>query len=338
MIPGGMRLRFWVGVGLSAALVFFMLRLVDLAAIGAALADVRAAPLSLAVLALLLTLVLKAWRWHYLMESIRPVDVRYLWSATSIGAMVDMVLPARTGDVVRAWMVGRKANVSKMSSLATIVVEKVLDVFVILMISVPLLAFVTFPGEDAALTRGFRTGIYAGAIACFVLVAALFLFRSRELRSSTLVHRALPFLPDRLRSRIVDVVDNFGAGMQTIKTGRHLFATLALSLVLWTTYALSNYLVLAAFSLQLPVYASFLFLIFQALGVTLPSSPGFIGTYHAAVVVGFALFGVSQDMAFGVAIVMHAAFFFPFIVLGFFLLWRENLSLRSLSSLDAAPA
>ncbi len=332
-----MRYRFWIGVLLSVALVFFMLQRVDVQQIVVLIADLRVAPLLLAVVALLLTLFLKAWRWRYLMESIKPVPVAYLWSATSIGAMIDMVLPARTGDIARAYLVGRKADVSKMASLATIVVEKLLDIFVILLISVPMLALVSFPGEEAALIQAFRTGVYVAGAICIVIVIGMFALRTRPIKSAGAINRFLPFLPDRTRSRLADVVDNFGAGMQTIRTVEHLTSTFVLSLVLWFTYAVSNYLVIRSFDLELPLYASFLFVVFQVLGVTLPSSPGFIGTYHAAVVVGFALLGVSQDIAVSVAIVMHAAFFFPFIVLGFILVWRENLSIRTLSELEADP-
>lgn len=332
-----MRYRFWIGVILSVALVVFMLQRVDVQQITSLLVDLRMIPLLLAVATLLLTLVIKAWRWHYLMESIKPVPVSYLWSATSIGAMIDMVLPARTGDIVRAYLVGRKAEVSKMASLATIVVEKLLDILVILLIAVPMLALVSFPGSEPALVQGFRTGIYAAGAICTAIFIGLFVMRRRPIRSEGAINRYLRFLPAGTRARLADVVDNFGVGMQTIRTVEHLSSTLVLSLALWLTYAVSNYFVLQSFDLDLPMYASFLFVVFQVLGVTLPSSPGFIGTYHAAVVVGFALLGVSQDVALSVAIVMHAAFFFPFIALGFILVWRENLSIRTLSELEADP-
>ncbi len=134
------------------------------------------------------------------------------------------------------------------------------------------------------------------------------------------------------------MLDDFASGLQTIKKGRHLFAVLALSIVLWSTFALSNFLVFRSFSLDLPYYAPFFFLVFQVLGVTLPSSPGFIGTYHAAVVVDFTSFDVSHERALSVAITMHAAFFFPFIAAGLFFLWRENLSMRTLISVNTTNA
>jgi uncharacterized membrane protein YbhN (UPF0104 family) len=94
--------------------------------------------------------------------------------------------------------------------------------------------------------------------------------------------------------------------------------------------ALSNFLILCAFGLHLPLYAAFFFLVVQILGVMIPASPGFIGTYHAAIIAGFTVFEVPQELALSVAIIMHATFFFPFILVGLIFLWWENLSLRDL--------
>jgi hypothetical protein len=66
-----------------------------------------------------------------------------------------------------------------------------------------------------------------------------------------------------------------------------------------------------------------------------PSAPGYIGTFHAAVVAGLALFQVSQELALSMAIMMHATFFFPFIILGLYFLWGESLSLRDLRAVQA---
>jgi uncharacterized membrane protein YbhN (UPF0104 family) len=94
--------------------------------------------------------------------------------------------------------------------------------------------------------------------------------------------------------------------------------------------AFSNVCVFYAFGLRLPFIAAFLVLGMQMLGVTIPAAPGFIGTYHAAVVAGLAVFEVATELALSMAIVMHATFFFPFLLIGLLFLWWESLSLRDL--------
>ena len=94
-------------------------------------------------------------------------------------------------------------------------------------------------------------------------------------------------------------------------------------------------LVLYAFDLHFPLYAIGLVLIFQTFGAVIPSGPGFIGTYHAAVIAVLGIFSVPHALSLSVALVMHASFFFPFILVGLVFLWQESLSLHDLWTIKA---
>ena len=325
-----MRWRFWLGVAISVILVVLIVRQVQLNQLISILRSARYQPLVLGVLSLLTTLVIRSWRWQQLLEPIKRIRMPNLLSATSIGAMTDMVFPARAGDVVRAYVIGRKEEVGAMVSLSTIVVERVFDVVTILLISVCLLPFLGFGMGRQPLASGLGAGILVATFLCLALLGGLWLLRSRTAQATGLVRTILFFLPKPWLDRIVTSLESFVIGLKAIRGGWHLVSILGLSILLWSAFALSNLFILSSFGLQLPPYSAFLFLVFQVLGVTLPSSPGFIGTYHAAVLAGFAVFEVSQDLALSVAITMHAAFFFPFILLGFIFLWRENLSFAEL--------
>jgi uncharacterized protein (TIRG00374 family) len=143
---------------------------------------------------------------------------------------------------------------------------------------------------------------------------------------------SLAFLPKSYLNRLRGALTSFVSGLQTLKRREGLVPTIILSCLLWTMFALSNLLILRSFDLRLPTYSAFVILVFQILGVTVPSSPGFIGTYHAAVIAGLSVFGVSQELAVSVAIIMHAAFFLPFILAGLFFVWKENISFQALRS------
>jgi uncharacterized membrane protein YbhN (UPF0104 family) len=114
--------------------------------------------------------------------------------------------------------------------------------------------------------------------------------------------------------------------------GAHLFSIILYSLLLWGIYAAGNALLLRAFRITLPVYVPFYLLVVQAVGVAIPSSPGFVGTYHAAVVAGLAAFGIQQEESLSYAILAHFIMVVPIILYGTFLLWRDHLSLQSLGS------
>jgi len=330
-----MKYKIWIGLALSVVLMAVVLYQVDFASLVASIRKARLELVLLAVVCLLSTQLTKAWRWKFLMGSLKSIPTLTLLSPTVIGAMTDMVLPARGGDVVRACILGHNESVSKMSTLATLAIEKALDVAAVLLIALPLVILVPFPGEVHAVVTTLRITVAVAGILCAGLFAAIFFSAWQGKGSISLLERLQSYLPAKLKQRAQQWGKDFLVGINTIKQSHVLLPVALLSLLLWCTNALSNYLILSAFGLDLPLYAPFLFLVFQVFGVTLPSSPGFIGTYHAAVVAAFALFQVNQEVAISVAIVMHAAFFFPFILAGWFFLWMENLTFQSLPSLES---
>ncbi len=323
------------GIIISVILGLFILYQIDFNQLISALQPVQYSLLVSAVLVTILTLFIRAWRWQYLLQPVKSVRTLHLCSATAIGFMANMLLPARAGEVVRAHIISRKEEVSTLASFATIVVERVLDLLSVLLLFALLLVLTPLPREITPLIEGLRVGGYVAAAVCGILLGSLWLMASKVTQMLRLMHICLAFLPDQWLTKLTTMFLSFVLGLQALKKGRQLASIVLLSLCLWMALALSNFLILRSFSLQLPAYAACFFLVMQTLGVAVPSAPGFIGTYHAAVVAGFAIFGVSQEVALSVAIIMHAVFFFPFILVGLLFLWQENLSLRALWSVKA---
>ncbi|OGO40182.1 MAG: hypothetical protein A2Z04_03415 [Chloroflexi bacterium RBG_16_57_9] len=125
--------------------------------------------------------------------------------------------------------------------------------------------------------------------------------------------------------------------MAILQSPRQFPLLLAFSALLWASAATVNYLVMLGFEMRLSWAAAAFVLCVAALGVSVPSSPGYIGVYHAAVVAGLAVFGVSGAEAVAYALVLHAVNYAVLIVLGVFSLWRESLSLVDVQREVAHP-
>jgi uncharacterized protein (TIRG00374 family) len=145
----------------------------------------------------------------------------------------------------------------------------------------------------------------------------------------------LTMLPQRWCDRLLEALTAFALGLQSLRKGWHVLAVFGLSLLLWLTVAFCNVLIFHAFDLDVPLMAALFILVVQIISAAVPSGPGFIGTYHAGVVAGLAVFEVAQELALSVAMLMHASFFFPFILVGLLFLWGESLSLRDLRMVRA---
>jgi uncharacterized protein (TIRG00374 family) len=324
-----------VGIVTSIVFGFVVSYQIDVRQLGTALQATHSLVLVLAIGAFLSTLVLRAWRWQYLLEALKPVPILPLFSATAIGFMANMLLPAHAGEVVRAYLLGRKEQLNVTTCFATIVVERLLDMVSVLLILAVTLVWGQLPLAAGVVADSVRIGGYGAVVLCVALTAGLWLLRTRTALMVNVVRICLGFLPDQWLARLTVALHAFAQGLEGLQQGTRLVMLLCQSLVLWILTAGSNLLVLFAFGLHLPVSAVFFVLVLQVLGVMIPSSPGFIGTYHAAVVIGLAVFGVGRELALSVALVMHAVFFFPSIMLGGIFLWKDNLSLRGLWALNA---
>jgi uncharacterized protein (TIRG00374 family) len=322
-----MKWQVWLGILLSTVFGLLTLSQVDLHHLAQALRSAHYPLLVLAAMLQVSTHLIRAWRWQYLFEPIQPMRLLPLLSATAVGFLANMVLPAHAGEVVRAYVLSRREAVSAITVLTTIVVERVMDVVIMLLILLMILVFANLRLELIPATAHLRTVGYVGLVVSVGLVSGLWFFRSQTAR---MLQALSGCLPQPWQHRLSATWGSFVLGLQVFHKGRQVVAMLVLSLLLWSVIASTNMCVFYAFGLRLPLIAAFLVLGMQMLGVAIPAAPGFIGTFHAAVVAGLAVFGVTTELALSMAIVMHAAFFFPFLLVGLIFLWRESLSFREL--------
>jgi glycosyltransferase 2 family protein len=323
----------WIGISISLALVIYLFSRVDYRQLWLSMASADVALLLVAGILLAGTLVTRAWRWQYLLKPLKRVEFSNAMSATSIGLMANMILPIRLGEIVRAVVLGYREGIDRSASLATVVVDRLLDGFTILFILVVLLLVVPLP-LDQGWERRLRWGgllfflVYLGA---FALLFYLHRSPSQMLHG---VRRLGSGLPARWVDGLCRFLVSFSVGLQSLNRTENLGQIIVTSLILWGLVGVYNFLVVRAFDLYLPVTVGFLLLVTQAAAVMIPSSPGFVGTHHAATFACLSLWGVSPETALGVALVMHAIGYFLTIAIGAIYLWVVGISLRDISHPD----
>ncbi|MCX6827091.1 MAG: lysylphosphatidylglycerol synthase transmembrane domain-containing protein, partial [candidate division Zixibacteria bacterium] len=145
-----------------------------------------------------------------------------------------------------------------------------------------------------------------------------------------LLTKYLFFLPESVRNKIQNTVLKFSKGLLFLRNWKYTAWVSGHTIFLWLCMGISNIFVFYAFGFDLPIYASYVLLVVVSISILIPSSPGFIGVYHAGVVWTLNFFGISPHNAVSCAIVLHAAQFIPITLMGFYYLKREHLSLRQL--------
>jgi len=126
-------------------------------------------------------------------------------------------------------------------------------------------------------------------------------------------------------------------GLEGLRTPTHVFPIIAWSFLIWGILAVSIWTAFLAARLDLPFGAAWAVIAFLGLGVSLPSSPGFVGIVQAAVVLALGLFAVPPEDALSFSIMLHAAQFFPVTLYGLVLLVVEQVSLSDATRFRGVP-
>jgi uncharacterized protein (TIRG00374 family) len=266
------------------------------------------------------SIVVRCQRWQLLLRPVGTIPFLPLFSATAIGFLCNMVLPLRVGEVIRPVLLAKRTDVPVSSVLASVVLERLLDMLTILV----LLGLVMCLVPVSSTIR--QSGIVFLVLAV-VAVATVVALQRQHPFALTLVRWVLARMPAAVRDRADAALQSFIGGLQGIGDGPALLRILAYSIYLWMVIASTFALGFLACGLDVPTVSGALALVTVVAGaVSAPSAPGFIGTFQAGCVVGLGLFGVSHADAIPYAFVVWAAQWLTQIVLGVVFLLRENVS------------
>jgi uncharacterized protein (TIRG00374 family) len=278
----------------------------------------------------LASFVVRSLRWRSLLAGGGAMAFDSLMSATMIGFMTNNVLPFRLGEFVRPWVLARRERCSMSMALATIVVERVVDMLALLAIlGITLLVHPMRSDSEAA--RMTQAG--AGTLIAITLVLTLLLvvLERMPVTSRRWIAALGRRLPERHRERAVQALEHFLDGLGLFRDVPRLLWVFLLSLILFGCFGLALQLSMLAFGLHLPWYAGLLVLVISAFAIMAPAAPGYIGTMNLACVAGLALFGVTnRDLTNSFSWFYWFAQWLPVTVVGLLYLRREGLSLRSL--------
>jgi len=322
-------LRLLFGVAISALCVWLSMKDVH---VGEVLAALRGANGFGFVFVMGLTLFgfwLRAVRWRYFIEAGRPLAIRSLFSATMIGFMANNVLPFRLGEFVRPWALARHERLSKTTLLATIVVERAVDMLTLLGIfGVTMLVHPIAESTDAGRLVQWGARLLVGlCVALTVFVIAV--ERNRRL-AQALVRFVTNPLPGEARARVADMLERFIEGLGLFRDIGRLSVVFALSFIMFLCFACALAVSLWSLGILLPWYAGLVMLVITAIGIMVPAAPGYIGTLNIACTAGLALFGVGKAQSVPFSWFYFFSQWLPITAVGLIYLNREGLSLRSL--------
>ncbi len=318
--------QFWVGVLISAIFLWIAFNGIEW---GSLLNELKSADyiwLLPGIGVYFAAVWVRAWRWHYLLGPIKKIPTRTVFPITAIGYAGNNIFPARAGEVLRAVVLKRKEGVSVSASLATVIVERIFDGVVMLafvFVNLPELARLTsssgFVGNIQQVAV-IGTGIFLGALAVFLLAA---MFPHAAARAGLwIIHR---FTPQRFHPRIIGVMNKFLDGLASLRSPFHALMVFFTSVVIWLLETAKYWFVMQAFDFNVSFFALMLMNGIVNLATTIPSAPGYIGTFDTPGIAVLVAYGVEKSTAAGYTLVLHAALWLPITVLGLYYMAREGI-------------
>lgn len=318
--------QFWVGILVSVVFLYLSLRGLHLGEAWEALKSAHFLWLLPGIAVYFLGVWARAWRWHYLLRPLKKVPTSTMFPIVTIGYMGNNIYPARAGEVLRAAILKDREQVPISASLATIIVERIFD-------AVVMLGFVFFNlGALETLTQdsGFMGNIqelsiwgsiiFIGALLVFLL-AAMF----PKVTEKIVIRLIDTVVPEKIREKTRDIALRFLTGLESLRSPKDALMVFFTTIVIWLLETGKYWFVMHAFDFSVSFFALMLMNGIVNLATTLPSAPGYIGTFDAPGIAVLVAYGVPQAMAAAYTLVLHTALWVPITLVGAFFYFRQPL-------------
>ncbi len=273
---------------------------------------------------------LKAMRWSWLLAPAAPLTAKQLFAPLLVGFAANNILPAHLGEFVRVFVVQRKYKVPASTVLSTVVLERIFDVLAILALFSLGLAFTNDMPQDYHKAAVFLGIASVGVVLC---VAVFLIWTEKFVRFTLAVLERVPFIPASIGHKVGEMLRFGAAGLQALRSGKAILLITGSSLLQWLLNGLIAYTALKAFHIPVTPAAGLIVTGVTALGVTVPSTPGYFGVIQGCFRISMATMAIQPDpsLVLGSSLYYHLSMYIPVTILGVYYLNQLGLRLGDLS-------
>jgi len=287
-----------VGCGLGAVFFYLTFRDIPLLDLKNGIREMQVSYLLPATVLAVLCQIIRALRFGVILDPFCRLNTRSLWDLMNIWAAANMIMPARLAEFIRPYLLVSK-GASFSSSLGAVMVERFFDLAGLLtLLAVVLWRSPDLPASYTLLGEALLAALVLGYIVVLAVLA-------RREKAQRIIDTLLSVFPERVASFLSGIASRVIEGIGIMASFPRVLLIVAYSIILWILFAVITYMFLLAFSIDAPFLVAVTIQVLMALGVALPSAPGFIGTFHAVGRYALALFGINAVVAVSFATVYH---------------------------------
>ena len=305
--------RSFFGVFITGVCLYFFVKQIDLIDITSSLESIDIRFSALGLISLAAGYFFRILRWSIMLSAAGSRTNFATAIAPFLGSIgLNNLLPLRLGDLVRAVVFPCAMGVSRSSSIATIILERLIDVTILLLCFTLGLIFV-----PSVISHNFKDSIiFLIIVVCVLLIASLFFSRffCELFKKFTQNSKNINVI------KFNSLLSNFFNSIYLLSDPAFLFKLVSISIVLWFFEGGLYYFTFLSLGIDSSSIFVLIIMSIATLSTLMPSSPGYIGTYHMAILGGFTAFGESTNMASVFAVVVHLALWFPTTMAGVYAL------------------
>lgn len=318
-------IRFWASLLISVVLVALFLRATHPRELADAFEEANYWWLIPGTGVLFVAIMARCIRWSVLMRPVAPMSAMRLFPYAIIGYMANNLLPARAGELVRAYVLGDREGVSKMGTFGTIAVERLFDGVTLVLMLLIAGSIVGFNDSRLQVIAAVSTGLFVVALAAFYLLTL------NEDRARRVIHFFLRALPERFEHQAETMADALVGSLRSVHDWRSLVLVSLFSGIAWTVEAGAYAVIGQGFNMDVGFGHYALLLAAANLAIIIPTFFGGTGPFEWASKLVLVGGGVADNVAGAYSIVAHGVILIPTTVLGLILLWFYGVSFRRIT-------
>lgn len=311
-----------LGIFISLCGIYLGFRKFDYIAFFRSLSEVNYFYLLLAVFIQVTNVFFRAVRWKIILDEVKKIELRKVFAATMICYFGNNVFPFRFGEVLRALVLGNSESTSSVSIFGTVIMERILDTLV----------FVIIFGMSMLLVKDLpswvnEVGVFVLlSVVIFLVLGYIYLFMNKRNYSK------LVFMLDRKKTGVRKKIKRLLEGLNSLAGVKNRIGIVFYSFLIWAISMVMIYVVGLSYNLHMGLREVVLLFFTTSLVISIPSAPGYIGTFHAGVIGMMLYLGYARDVAQGFSIVLHGVGFVTLTLAGLFYFMRMNLRIPLRSS------
>ena len=290
-----------VGLCITLLFLWFALYNINISGVVSIFKLFHLSYLPVIVIFYILSLCIRGIRWKLLL-----CNNNYSWlhlaELSTAGTMLNIFIPARAGDLFRAYYLGKIKEESKLKIFGSIILERLFDglsVFIILFLSIKIYFSHSEVLNITAKTAGI---IFVGSI-----ITAYLLLRTRKIKCllDFIKKKIFPSVSNRTHIfvKLNKHINSFCEGFQAFENKKILLQAFICSIAIWGLECFVVHFIINSFELVFPLSAAFFVLSLTTFSTMLPSTSIFLGPFQGAYILALGIYGADKEMALAISVI-----------------------------------